>query len=861
MRLVRALTLAILASALPTAAAAQEPPAEQPAAQKLQAPVLVTFEQAPYPEEAFAQKLTGDVVLQLDIDADGHVTAAEIKTPAGHGFDEAARTAALRFVFRPAMRGGEAIPSRILYRYSFTLKEAPAPAEPPPAPPARLSGRVRIGEGDEPIAAARVLLRFADGTQASVETDATGAWSMADVPPGPVTVHVEAPGFSPWDGRETVQSGESLEVVYRLHTAGMLEVTVRGKKQDREVTKRTIERKELALVPGTGGDALKAIQTMPSVARAPGIGGVLIVRGSSPNGTAMFVDGTFVPNIYHFGGLTSVIPTEMIEAIDFFPGNFSAKYGRVTGGIVDVRLREMENDGRYHGLAQADFIDARLMLRGPVPLADGWTFEIAGRRSYVDAWLGPVLEGSVGLKTAPVYYDWQAFAETKPTARSTFRLGFFGSDDRLAMVLKDTDAQDPGFGNSFSDHTGMMRLQALYKNAVSDRFSVSGSAAVGMEKENVAFGSMFIDFDYVPVMVRGQVEYKPVDRVTMRAGPDLIYYHASGKVRATQPPDPGTPDPGPYSTAPLLSFDSSMAWSAPAAFAEIEMLPTDRAKLLLGVRADYLNRTEGVDVSPRFNLRYDLVSGFPRTTLKGGVGLFSEPPQPDQVMPVYGSPGLHWNKSVHYSAGLEQELSEEVDLSVEGFYKDLSDLVVRVPAGGGSLGYKNAGDGKVIGAETLLRWKPARRFFGWIAYTLSRSTRHDGPGEPERMFAYDQTHILTVLGSYDLGRGWQAGGRFRYVSGNPYTPCLGGVLQAGAGVYACRSGPLYSERMPPFTQLDLRVDKTWSFEAWKLTTYLDVQNVYNRANPEAVLYNYNFTQTRYQAGLPIIPSLGVRGEF
>ena len=64
-----------------------------------------------------------------------------------------------------------------------------------------------------------------------------------------------------------------------------------------------------------------------------------------------------------------------------------------------------------------------------------------------------------------------------------------------------------------------------------------------------------------------------------------------------------------------------------------------------------------------------------------------------------------------------------------------------------------------------------------------------------------------------------------------------------------------------FHQLDLRVDKTWTFPAWKLTTYLDVQNAYNRANPEAVLYNYNFTQTRYQAGLPIIPSLGVRGEL
>jgi len=261
------------------------------------------------------------------------------------------------------------------------------------------------------------------------------------------------------------------------------------------------------------------------------------------------------------------------------------------------------------------------------------------------------------------------------------------------------------------------------------------------------------------------------------------------------------------------------------------------------------------------NARYDIVHGFPRTTVKTGVGLFYEPPQPVEVVPVYGSPGLRSNRAVHYSLGLEQELSEQVDVSVEGFYKDLSDLVVRTPASDGTLGYKNVGDGKVIGAETLVRWKPGGRFFGWLAYTLSRSTRHNGPDAPERLFQYDQTHILTVLGSYNLGRGWQLGGRFRYVSGNPYTPCLGGVLQAGAGVYSCRSGPLLSQRMPAFNQLDVRVDKTWQFASWKLTTYLDVQNAYNRANPEAALYNFNYTQVRYQSGLPIIPSLGVRGEF
>jgi outer membrane receptor protein involved in Fe transport len=231
------------------------------------------------------------------------------------------------------------------------------------------------------------------------------------------------------------------------------------------------------------------------------------------------------------------------------------------------------------------------------------------------------------------------------------------------------------------------------------------------------------------------------------------------------------------------------------------------------------------------------------------------------MIDVFGSSGLRSNRSDHYSVGVEQEFSKNVDLSVEGFYKNLSNWAVAVAKADGATGFANIGEGKVYGVESLLRWKPTERFFGWVSYTLSRSTRKDGPSEKERLFEYDQTHILTVLGSYKLGRGWQLGGQFRYVSGNPYTPCVGGILQAGAGTYSCRSGDLYSRRMPPFHQLDVRVDKAWNFQSFKLTTYLDLQNAYNRANPEDVYYNYNYTKSKYQSRLPIIPSLGFRGEF
>lgn len=64
-----------------------------------------------------------------------------------------------------------------------------------------------------------------------------------------------------------------------------------------------------------------------------------------------------------------------------------------------------------------------------------------------------------------------------------------------------------------------------------------------------------------------------------------------------------------------------------------------------------------------------------------------------------------------------------------------------------------------------------------------------------------------------------------------------------------------------FHQLDLRVDKEWKFDVWSLRAYLDVQNAYNHQNVEGVSYNFNYSQSMQLTGLPIIPSLGLRGDF
>lgn len=867
LRWAAAATIATSAALLVSGASAQPTdPASAPVRAEVTPPQLEQFVSAPYPKQAQDKGIEGAVVLQLDIDATGRVTEVAVHTPAGHGFDEAAVEAAKQFRFAPALREGKPIPARILYRYNFTLdikEPTKDPAQPEPSGPVRnLAGQVRTSSGDVPIAGAVVSLKGPSGAEQTATTGEDGSWSFSDLPAGTYSVTIQAPGFEVLEVEEQVAKDEITEVVYRVATEGVLEVVIRGKRPPREVTKRTLEKREIEKIPGTSGDALRSLQNLPGVARPPGLAGLLIVRGSAPGDTEVFVDGVIVPLVYHFGGLSSVVPTELLERIDFYPGNFSTQYGRVLGGIVDVGIRSPKDDGKYHGMAQVDLIDFRGLLEGPIPYAKDWHFAVAARRSWFDTWLKPVLtEAGASVTAAPVYYDYQAIVETRPTERSSLRFGFIGSDDRLELLSRDASESDPVLAGNIRLETSFWRLFGRYENDFSDDVQFKSVTAVGQQVLEFGLGTLYFELTNYPVTNRTELSYRLGRRATVHTGIDMFWGRAEVKVLAPQPPTPGEPDPGPFASRPPIASQQEVSVYRPAAYVELELTPYDRLKLIPGLRADYARDIEAWDLSPRVNARYLLIKDFPQTSLKGGVGLFHRPPDFNESAPPFGTEGLRSNRSTHYSMGVEQDISRNVDVSVEGFYKK-QDLIVGAAANStGQFEYNNLGEGYVVGSEMLLRYKPDERFFGWIAYTLSRAMLRDQPDREYRLANFDQTHILTALGSYRLGRGWEFGARYRLVSGNPETPVVGSLYNANAGAYAPVSGAINSQRVDMFHQLDLRVDKMWKFEDWKLSTYLDVQNVYYSQNVEGYQYNYNYTQQTAVTGLPIIPSIGLRGDF
>jgi hypothetical protein len=473
--------------------------------------------------------------------------------------------------------------------------------------------------------------------------------------------------------------------------------------------------------------------------------------------------------------------------------------------------------------------------------------------------------GGNGVSVAPRYYDYQAMLEHDLTRDTSVRVFAFGSDDRLKLLVNSPSESDPAVGGTISDSTHFWRLQGRLDTRASSTARWTTTLSVGQDADHIGVGNVAFDVNLYSLDGRSDVRAQVTPWLTAIGGIDIQSDNYDVTTRIPPANFDSSQDTGPIYGRPLVELHGTGNFIRPAGYAMLEVAPIAGLKLFPGVRADYGSDTKTWTADPRLGLRYDVHAAFPRTTLKGGVGLFHQPPQPNESIKPFGTPGVGSLSALHTSVGVEQELARPVELSLELFYKDLQHLVVPVASADSTQNgqsYQNIGSGRAYGSELLLRYKPQGRFFGWLAYTLSRSERRDAPGEPLHRYDFDQTHILTALASYKLGRGWQVGGRFRYVTGSPYTPELGGVMDYDAGAYApITAKSVNSARLPDFNQLDLRVDKTWKFSAWQLSAYLDVQNVYYRKNAEGIAYNYNYTQSSVVSGLPILPIIGLRGEL
>jgi TonB family protein len=854
------LTLLVLAAGQePATATANPAQAAEPALAS--PPTLRTLVPAEVPPGTVFPASEVAVTLELDVDAAGGVEAARVAAGAGEPFDSAALAAARRFEFEPGrLTTGEAVPVTVTFLLRITAPPARPLAEPPGPAPVRLAGRLLERGTRRPLGGVTVAARSGDETLARETTGPDGRFLLT-VPATGFRLVALPTGHERLDALVEAKPGEERDETFYLESTGTgSETVVRASPVRREITRQVIPAAEIAKVAGTQGDTLKAVLNLPGVARTSFGGGDLILRGSSPEDTRVFLEGQELPILYHFGGLRSTIAPRFLESVEFVPGNFSADYGRAIGGIIEVKLRDPAED-LLRGQAQVSFYDAGVALEGP--LGGGWTGAAAFNRSYIDTLLPLFIpeDANLSFDTAPRYYDYQFLAQRK-LGDGKLRLLWFGSMDKLAILLK-RPAEDPKITGSIRAGIMFHALQAHFESRPAPWLTQQSSTQLTWQRFRTRVGpEYYFDLETLQLSARSAWSADLTDRLSARAGVDV---QLNGVGIALNLPDSGPPvegeNGGPASTQASVSAKKHVTLYQPAAFAELRWQPAPGLEVLPGLRLDWNRAVRSWALDPRIGARWEIVPG---TVAKAGLGLFQQPPQPPESDPDTGNDRLRPERALHTSVGVEQRVSGEVQAELTGFHKKLDRMVVRNPASSydpSAPPYTNEGSGHVYGLEATLRARFGDKLFGWIAYTYQRAFRRDGYGKPERVFDFDQPHNLTAVATWQWSPRWSVGGRFRLVSGNPDTPVVGSTFDTTSGTWIPLYGANNSDRQATFHQLDLRLDRTWTFQRWKLVAYLDVQNAYNRKNQEGWTYRYDYRERQVASGLPILPILGVQGEW
>lgn len=726
---------------------------------------------------------------------------------------------------------------------------------------APLAGTVLDGKTLGPINGATVTV-LGDDESAPVTT-ARGGRYLLEVTPGTVRVRIEAEGYEPGEEELSVPEAGARDVIFILLRPGdaseIIELEDEAPRIIGNPGQQDLRREELTLMPGSRGDALQSLKSLPGVANAdaPGAGpGLIVIRGAAPEDSKITIDGIEVPLVYHFFGLQSVLPSELIDAIDFVPGGFDAREGRATGGVINVATRA-ERSTVIDGFVESSFINIGGFLQGPISREHNLDFKAGVRRSTIDFILPAVLpdDANINFVTAPQYYDGQLRIDWRPKKGhhlSTFNLVSY---DLLSLLNDNINPNEPLATGTFENEVAFTRSINSWRYDQGDfenRLTLSGGtgsfrAEIGTER--------FIKGEERRIEMRDDLRVDLGEMLSVRAGGEARYSHVDINLKLPLPPSEGDGNVPNFSIAPLVEFNDTFGNHVAGAYVIADFKPTPRTRVSPGLRYDYYHRISASTLHPRLNLRHELDD---RWALQGAIGSYSRNFQQNETLPTYIEPEL----ATQYVAGAEHTIRDGLVATASAFYTDRRQLLVRdatLSATDPEMAYVNRGIGRSFGAEALLRAK-RDDFFGWLAYTVSRSDRVDSPLADRRLFDFDQTHVLIAVGSYKYGN-WTFGGRWTFSTGNPLTPITGAVLQSDANIYLPTLGEINSDRLDPAHQLDVRIDRAWEFDSWKLSVYLDVTNVY--ANPRTLGFSYNFDYSEREAikELPVFPALGVRGSF
>ena len=773
-----------------------------------------------------------------------------------------------------------------------------------------ISGYLRDGSSGEALIGANVLDRArGQGTAANTY----GFYSIT-LPQGPVVLRYSFVGFQPQELTLSLQADTVINV--NLSLAGELdEVVITGNAEAIEQTTQMstidVPIAQIKTLPALMGevDVIKTLQLLPGVQSGTEGSAGIYVRGGGPDQNLILLDGVPVYNANHLFGFFSVFNADAINHVELIKGGFPARYGGRLSSVIDISMKEGNNQ-EFHGEGSLGLISSKLTLEGPI-WKDKTSFIVSGRRTYIDVLAAPLIALQNGQdpnqrsNLGYFFHDVNAKLNHRFSDRNRIYLSVYTGLDKFYVNNWSRYEPDPiedpdGFpqeneteaGIDWGNVTSALRWNSmlnpkLFMNTTvtfsdydfniqannANRFEVADSTIE--EYFNLLYTSGIrdwtgkLDFDYLP---------NPNHYV--RFGASATYHTFS-------------PGANTYET----SFIPDTTIGAPdvyayeyAVFAEDDWKISDKLKVNLGLHyASFAVQGEYYQsLQPRVAARY-LVG--PQTSVKvsyatmtqfihllsnSGIGLPTDlwVPSTAQVKP---------QQSQQIAAGVAHSLEGGIEVSVEGYYKTMQNLLEY----GDGASFLNSGtdwqdkieigDGESYGVELFVQ-RNAGKVTGWVGYTLSWTNRtfpnlNQGNPFPYR---FDRRHDLSVVVIGELSDRWSVSGTWVYGTGNavtlPNAEYAAAPFDAQAPLdYYQYTTASYIEsrngyRMPSYHRMDLNATyKLRSKRFEELLLVFGAYNVYNRKNPffidRGLDPDTGDTKFYAYALFPIIPSVALRFKF
>lgn len=738
-------------------------------------------------------------------------------------------------------------------------------------------------------------------------TNAEGKFSIEQVPPGIYRLQASAIEYKTVITPEYILSTRDLHIQIEMEENQTelegVTITASPFRRDIEspVSLRIIGLQEIEKSPGANRDISRIVQSYPGVAFSPiGYRNDLIVRGGSPSENRFYLDGVEIPNINHFstqgasGGPVGILNADLIREVNFYTGAFPTDKGNALSSVLDFKLRDGDME---RNSVKATLGASEVSLASNGHLGKKTSYLVSVRQSYLQ-----FLFDMLGLPFLPTFTDAQFKLKTRFDAQNELTVLGLGGIDKMKLNTK-ADDEDNEYILSYLPKIQQetFTLGAVYRHYAGAHVQSVIASHSYLNNRNTKYRQNDeSNPDNLTLRLRSteqNTQFRLENSSSFRnwkvtVGANLDYSQYSNTTFQKVYTDHAQ-------TFDYHTYLDIMRWGL---FGTINYTSIDeRFTASLGLRADANNYSAAMkdmtdQLSPRLSLSYQLTEHW---SLSGNAGLYYQLP-PYTALGFKNNNGLYANKyALRYmqvsqgSIGINWRKDDTFEVSLEGFYKDYDKIPLSVADGipltckGNDYGVignellTSTAQGRSYGAELLLKWLIAKKLNLASSFTLFKSEYRNNKESEYIASAWDNRFIFNLRGTYNLPRHWSVGMKVSCIGGAPYTP-YDADKSSLVTAWNAQGKPYYDytryneERLPAFTQVDIRIDKTFYLKRCMLGFYIDLQNIAGSKlkqadvlmstgvikNPDAPIagQRYVMKSVKQESGT-LLPTLGITFEY